>query len=270
MPRLALRVHHQALEELCCWLEHLQSQSTPTERSVLVFGSEVLPRAVPLFTELIGALGEHEERALSTTRRDPDRHASATPLWTGLGRYDYLSARIRQALGSEHRERQCIGPAIGAQVTCVGRGAATDGWQPEQGEYFSRKRTQFQARCKACDTLRWQARQLKLTRRGALIEHYRKLREQPTSATASSAQLERYRSLSIGALEELRADWWRCLEAAARRLAEIGAESHPERWFAIDVDRERVFSGDSPRVAAERGRAHSSETLFVVQRRPTR
>lgn len=252
MARIARRIYHRCLEEVTAWLEHFEDREAIEERELLVFTGEVMPRFSEVLPDLVETLNEH---AGENVRAAFD-----------LERYELISARVRRPLSSERRERQCIGPVIGAPGSCVGKGAATDGWQLESPDHFSRKREVFQARCKACDTLRSHGRQLAVARRAAAARHWREL-------TARAASLERaeledeVRALSRAFLEELREDWWRILERRARRVVELGGDSGRQGWLAIDVDQQRIDAADSPEKALAAAEAREgSEALFVLIR----
>ena len=149
MARLARRAFHASLEETLAWLDHLQSSTEPEPRELLIFGREVLPRFARLLPELVEAVNDDEAEAGDAPPATRGREAP------GPAAVELISARVRRAADRDETERQCIGPVVGRLGGCAGRGAATDGWQPESAENFASKRgSRVQARCKACDGLR--------------------------------------------------------------------------------------------------------------------
>ncbi|MDF1664312.1 MAG: hypothetical protein P1V97_21275 [Planctomycetota bacterium] len=267
MAKLARQIYHQVLEEVLTWLEFLQETDDPVQRDWRLFTGEILPKFTSLLPDLISALNEASSSPIDG---EPLLFSGMTIEAQNLPKtkipYEMISARIRRRPGTDIRERQCIGPIIGERGRCVGRGAATAGWQLESPENFARKRNNFQARCKACDTLRTQGRQLKLTRRSAAARHWLEVRERAEEIDLAGEQWTEFRrellGLSLTFLEELRSDWWNTLQHLAHRLIQVSGHLPKEPWLAVDVDRKLIFPGESPEAAKSAG--HLDDNLLVV------
>lgn len=253
MARLARRAFHASLEETLAWLDHLQSSTEPEPRELLIFGREVLPRFARLLPELVEAVNDDEAEAGDAPPATRGREAP------GPAAVELISARVRRAADRDETERQCIGPVVGRLGGCAGRGAATDGWQPESAENFASKRgSRVQARCKACDGLRMRPKPAAATRRSAGARHWCELAEQVAGLDDPRRLRAELVRLSPAWLEDLRRDWWARLELGARRL--VALRGGPTRslddpaWLAIDVDRRLIVAGDTPEQAARRAR----------------
>jgi hypothetical protein len=254
MAKLALQSYHQLIEEAIAWLEYLEETGKPSDRDWLIFSKEVLPRFTNILPDFISALNQASSDPLDG---EPSRFRGLSIEKHRVPKskisYELISARIRRLPGSELRQRQCIGPIVGERGHCVGKGAATAGWQSESPENFARKRNNFQARCKACDTLRTQGRQFKLTRRSSAARHWLEIAERSATENASITLQAAFLDLSISFLEELRNDWWTTLQHLAQRLIDVSGHLPKEAWLAVDVDRKLIFSGASPKAAKNNG-----------------
>jgi hypothetical protein len=269
MAKLACHSYHKILEEVLSWLEYLKEAENPSERHWLIFTSDVIPRFIKLLPDLISALNEASSDPLEG---EPRRFVGMNIENLGAPKskiqYDMISARIRCLSGSEIRERQCIGPIVGERGRCVGRGAATAGWQLESPEHFARKRNNFQARCKACDALRTQGRQFQLTRRSAAARYWLEMSQKIQAADRPLEPKKRrgeLLGLSLSFLEELRSDWWSTLQHMARRLIEVSGRWPREPWLAVDVDRKLIFAGESPEDARNAGYVDDNMLILFRQ-----
>lgn len=267
MAKLARQIYHQVLEEALTWLEYLQESEDLNKRDWMLFTGEILPKFTSLLPDLISALNEASSSPIDG---EPLLFSGMNIEFQALPvtkiPYEMISARIRKRPGTDIRERQCIGPIVGERGRCVGRGAATAGWQLESPDNFARKRNNFQARCKACDTLRTQGRQFKLTRRSAAARHWLESAERAQETDLTGDKWSDFRrdllSLSLTFLEELRADWWNTLQHLAHRLTQVSGHLPKEPWLAVDVDRKLIFPGESPEAAKSAG--HLDDNLLVV------
>jgi len=190
------------LDDLIAWLLRLRDEPSVAAEILAPLVSDLLPR----LAERLGELGSVLE---GLDELSPDQ-APEPPPPEGT---EFVTARTRLDRPSGCQERQCIGPVVGRRGGCVGEGAVSLGWQPENEELFAPKRQSYQARCRACDALRTQPKGLRKARRQSGLRRLGRLADQCRRERATSVLVVgELRRLDIGFFEELRGGLWKLIE----------------------------------------------------------
>lgn len=262
---------------MLAWLEYIQVTEEPSDRDLLILTRDVFRRFAAMLPDLISALNAVDSETVHNEHDGLLGPSIKAPVPRPIEpEYEILSARVRRHPHRDKRERQCIGPVIGRRGSCLGKGAATNGWQDESADNFSRKRNHFQARCKACDGLRIQGRQLTILRRASAARQWKDISSKAQDWDSPRDQLDEIRKLSLSFLEDLRDEWWQAMHRQALRLLEIRGDQGDQvsqelgsNWLAIDIDDQLVFTGHSPDDALEAAQNDDDDRLFLLLPRRT-